>query len=168
MPCSTSWATQDQQHLAIDQRMADQQWYWYTHQTLMIMLWWTGYLPPYTLTSQNVKASVISEDLWRLINLPSIPQHLTVWVRQSGSLLMMAHLGKETEREDTVVSRCKWAGHWLRWLIFRLYMYSILCCLLTYNFIQRHYNKSICWKKEKQQYIAVGKVRMFIEPSGKH
>ncbi|CAL8365855.1 unnamed protein product [Arctogadus glacialis] len=30
------------------------------------------------------------------------------------------------------------------------------------------YNKSICQKKEKQQYISVGTVRMFIEPSAKH
>ena len=30
------------------------------------------------------------------------------------------------------------------------------------------YNKYICQKKEKQQYIAVGKVNVFVEPSAKH
>ena len=30
------------------------------------------------------------------------------------------------------------------------------------------YNKYICPKKEKQQYIFVGTARMFIEPSAKH
>ena len=30
------------------------------------------------------------------------------------------------------------------------------------------YNNYICEKKEKQQYISVGTVRMFIEPSAKH
>ena len=30
------------------------------------------------------------------------------------------------------------------------------------------YNKCICHKKEKQQYVAVGRVRMFIEPSVEH
>ena len=29
-------------------------------------------------------------------------------------------------------------------------------------------NKCICQKKEKQQYIVVGTVRKFIEPSAKH
>ena len=33
---------------------------------------------------------------------------------------------------------------------------------VTYNF------KCICQKKEKQQYISVGTVRMFIEPSAKY
>ena len=31
-----------------------------------------------------------------------------------------------------------------------------------------NYNKYICQEKEKQQYISVGAVRMFIEPSDKH
>jgi hypothetical protein len=30
------------------------------------------------------------------------------------------------------------------------------------------YNKYICQKKEKQQYISVGTVRMFIEPGARH
>ena len=30
------------------------------------------------------------------------------------------------------------------------------------------YNKYICQKKQKQQYITVGTVRMFLEPSTKH
>ena len=30
------------------------------------------------------------------------------------------------------------------------------------------YNKYICLKKGKQQYLAVGTVRLFIEPSAKH
>ena len=30
------------------------------------------------------------------------------------------------------------------------------------------YNNYICQEKEKQQYIFVGTVRMFIEPSAKH
>ena len=29
-------------------------------------------------------------------------------------------------------------------------------------------NQYICQKKEKQQYIAVGTAKMFIEPSAKH
>ena len=35
-------------------------------------------------------------------------------------------------------------------------------------FIQSDYNKHIFQKKEKQQYITVGTVRMFIEQSAKH
>ena len=35
-------------------------------------------------------------------------------------------------------------------------------------FIQSALHKNICQKKEKQQYIALGTERMFIEPSAKH
>ena len=67
-------------------------------------------------------------------------------------------------------NRClhSWMWQW-RCVCERLHTFTVTFRAFSRRFYPKWLSASIfCQKKERQQNIAIGKVRMFIEPSGKH
>ena len=52
--------------------------------------------------------------------------------------------------------------------VFNIYIYIYIQGIQQTLLSKATYSKYICRKKEKQEYVSVGTVRMFIEPSAKH
>ena len=106
-------------------------------------------------TVKRIRTQSLERTQQEHTNNTTTQQHTTDWLSFVLLLLLLS------------IEQFSGVEKWQKYLVQPTFTFYIYCVYQTLLY-KATYNKDICQKKEKQQYITVGTVRMFIEPSAKH